>query len=188
MGTLFHNIPKGATAGGDADMSFDLSLESCTTVDQTWALLHHHTGQIVGAKLFTVTIMDMAQLVHRRVYTNDPVAYPLSGTKPIVFDRWFDLVQGERKMFVANTIAEIADIFPDHQQILALGLQSVVNVPVIFNDELVATINLLHERNFYSEEKLNLISANLPDLACRAYIHAKRLELPDSKKMSGMLA
>jgi GAF domain-containing protein len=111
----------------------------------------------------------MAAGVARRGYTNRPDAYPATGTKPIHRNAWFDIVHRDRRPFVANTIEEIAGVFPDHKLINALGCQSVINLPVILRNRLAARVNLLHEAGFYTPERVQLATRYLPvpaKLAC----------------------
>ena len=52
---------------------------------------------------------------------------------------WFDRVFNKRQTFVANTIDDIAKVFPDHELIGSMGLGSVINFPLVLGGELVAT-------------------------------------------------
>ena len=67
--------------------------------------------------------VDMGKMLARRAYTSDPANYPCSGTKPVEMNSWFEVVHTRREMFVANTLAEIAQVFPDHALIGSLGLR-----------------------------------------------------------------
>jgi hypothetical protein len=133
---------------------FDARLSSDTAPGSAWLGLQILSERLIGAKLFTIMTVDMKNEVARREYTSDPVAYPVSGTKPIHYDRWFEIVHKERQMFVANTIADISTVFPDFETIRSLGCGSVINLPIIIGDELVATVNLLHEENHYTPARV----------------------------------
>ncbi len=63
----------------------------------------------------------------------------------------------ERKYFVANTIADIAKVFPDYELINSLGCQSVVNMPVVIGGELVGTVNMLDVDGYYTPERVQMI-------------------------------
>ena len=88
------------------------------------------TRQHVGAKLFTVMTYDDKRGFVRRVYSNMPEAYPVSGMKPANRTHWFEKVLENRRIFVANDIHAIAKVFDDHALIRSLGCESVINVPV----------------------------------------------------------
>ena len=122
---------------------FDAAIAEAKGADQAFGALQALVQATVGAKLFTYMSVDMANEVARRAYTSDPTNYPASGTKPIRYNSWFDIVHKERRYFVANTIEAIAEVFPDYELIDSLGCQSVVNMPVVIGGELVGTVNML---------------------------------------------
>jgi hypothetical protein len=136
---------------------FDADIANAKGADAAFGALQALVQATVGAKLFTFMTVDMEAEVARRAYTSDAVNYPTSGTKPIRYDSWFDIVHKERKYFVANTIADIAKVFPDHELINSLGCQSVVNMPVVIGGELVGTVNMLDVDGYYTPERVALI-------------------------------
>ena len=153
---------------------FDQAIARATTVEASWRALERLAAEVAGHKLFTVMTVDLGADVARRVFTSDSVSYPVSGTKPITHDRWFAIVHGQQRTFVANTLAGIATVFPDHEKIGALGCGSVVNLPVVLAGKLAATINMLHEAHYYEParveaiERILSVPAKLSLLAARA--------------------
>lgn len=135
--------------------------------------LYALTDAIVGATLFTVMETDMAEGVANRAFSSNPQDYPVSGSKPITRNHWFDIVFTQREPFVANTIADIAEVFPDHELIWSLGCGSVVNLPVIVGEKFVGTINLLHEEHFYTPMRVALVGEHLAKPAATAYLATK---------------
>lgn len=109
---------------------------------------------LVGVRLFTCSRFDLAARVAERVYTSDEEAYPLTGLKDIVPNRWTDIVLDRREPFLAASIEELRDVFPDHEEIEALGLGAVINQPVHDGNRFLGTLNLLHVNGHYSEESL----------------------------------
>lgn len=134
--------------------AFDAAIAEAKGVEAAFAALQTLTEATVGVKLFTYMTVDMANELARRAYTSDAVSYPTSGTKPIHYDAWFDIVHKQHAYFVANTIGDISKVFPDYELINSLGCQSVVNMPVILGGELVGTVNMLHETDFYTPERV----------------------------------
>ncbi len=154
---------------------FDGAIARAASAEACWQALERLASEGAGHKLFTVMTVDLAGDVARRVYTNDPAAYPVSGTKPITHDSWFEIVHGQRRTFVANTIAEIATVFPDHDKIGALGCGSVVNLPVVLAGKLAATINLLHEARYYTPARVATIEGTLSIPSKLALLAARAL-------------
>lgn len=121
----------------------------------------------VGVKLFTLMTRDPVEGYAERIYSNMPEAYPVSGRKPANRTRWSEIVIEQRRIFVANDIGAIAEVFNDHELIRSLGCESVINVPVEIDGEVVGTINCLHEAGFYTPERIAAAEAlKLPAAAC----------------------
>lgn len=134
--------------------------------DAPWRALQMLAQTIVGAKLFTVTTVDLDANVARRLYTNMPDAYPVSGTKPIHVDPWFELVVRDGQLFVANTLEEIAGHFPDWELIGSLGCRSCINMPVFVGGRVLGTVNMLDVEDHFSPERTALVEhLQLPAMA-----------------------
>lgn len=149
------------TINTNALAAFDRAIANARTAEAAFAALQDFARALVGARLFTVMTVDMEHEVARRAFTSDPESYPASGTKPIRYDSWFRIVHEERRTFVANTIEDIAKVFPDHELIDRLGCRSVVNLPVVLGGELTATINMLDDTGHYTPERVARIEADL---------------------------
>ena len=108
----------------------------------------------LGTRLFTVTALDEAAGLHRRLYTSHPVEYPAHGTKPLDRDGWYDACVAARQTFIANTPPEFARYFFDHELITSLGLGSCINVPVVQGDQVLGTVNLLAEAQHFTPDRL----------------------------------
>ena len=148
---------------------FEADIKTCKQANQIWAALQNLFAEIVGCKLFTVMTVDMKMLEASRAYSSHTVEYPVSDTKPIRMDMWFDVMHRQQKLFIANTIGDIAAVFPDHEKIWSLGCGSVVNVPVMSKGALAATINILHAENYYTPDRIELIEKNLRQPSLHAY-------------------
>ncbi|PZR01023.1 MAG: GAF domain-containing protein [Cereibacter sphaeroides] len=121
-----------------------------TDADAIFRDLHNAVAALAGARLFTVTRIDLEHGLARRIYTSDAKAYPTSGTKPIHQDGWTAQVIEGQQSFVANTTAEFAVYFPDHALINQLGCYSALNVPVVDKGQTIATVNVLDDQDRFS--------------------------------------
>ncbi|WP_116130877.1 GAF domain-containing protein [Tropicimonas sp. IMCC34043] len=150
--------------------AFASALSKATSETEAFDALCALVKATVGARLVTVMTVDMAAMLARRAYTDDAVHYPTSGTKPIEIDAWFQIVHGRHETFVANTLAEIAQVFPDAELIGQLGCGSVVNLPIILGGDLVATLNILHAEEYYTPERVAQVHEvlRLPAMAAMA--------------------
>lgn len=135
--------------------------------DKAFAALEAMTRDLVGVKVFTVMTSDTNRRESERVYSSMPDVYPVSGTKPYNETYWSEITLKNKQTFVANTIGEIAKVFYDHELILSLGCESVINVPIIVDGLVVGTINCLHEEGFYTDERVKAADQlKLPAAAC----------------------
>ena len=110
----------------DAEARFDTALARAGTAEAAFAALEALARATVGCRLFTVMLVDLEAMVARRACSSDPAAYPTSGEKPVEMNPWFETVGGRGEIFVANTIEDIAEVFPDAALIASLGCASVV--------------------------------------------------------------
>lgn len=107
-----------------------------------------------GARLFTVSRLDEDKALFARVFTSHPVEYPVSGTKPMEKDGWYDTTIAGKRTFVANTPPEFAKYFFDHALIVSLGLGSCINVPVVDGAKVLGTVNILAEAGHFTAGRL----------------------------------
>lgn len=114
----------------------------------------HARCEALGTRLFTVTTVDETAGLARRLYTSHPVEYPVSGTKPMEKDGWYDTTIAGKRTFVANTPPEFAKYFFDHELIVSLGLGSCINVPAVDGASVLGTVNILAEAGHFTPERL----------------------------------
>lgn len=119
-----------------------------------FAALHNLTRAVIGARLFTVMRFDAGRGVAARLFSSDPVAYPVAGEKPVQPDHWSDLVLNRHQPFVANDLATIAGVFADHEQIAALGCQSCLNLPLVAGGRVLGTLNCLDVAGHYTPQRV----------------------------------
>ena len=154
---------------------FDRAIARAATSADCWRGLQRLAAGLVGCRLFTVTAVDTAAGVARRIYTSNPDAYPVSGTKPIEPNAWTAQVIGRQEMFVANALPDIAKVFPDHELIGSLGCGAVINLPLILAGKVEATVNILDQTGKYGPAAADAVSRHLPIPAKLALLAAYRL-------------
>jgi len=135
-------------------INFTQSLATGNQPETIFAALEQLVDDTIGIKLFTLMEIDHLRGVARRNYSNQPDAYPVSGEKPIRQDAWTTLVQGRHETFVANSIDEIAAVFPDYELIQTLGCESCLNLPIVVNDTVIGTLNCLHDAGHFTPERV----------------------------------
>lgn len=110
----------------------------------------------IGYRLFTVLVLDRQAGVSRRYFSSQPDTYPPGGAKPIRVDSdFYARVVQQGTPRICNDRAACQAAFPDHELIHSLGCESAVNVPVRWNGETIASLNLLHQAGWYRQDMLD---------------------------------
>lgn len=129
--------------------------------------LHRLAKATVGVKLFTMTADNPAGGYVRRVYSSDEKAYPVLGTKPIVFDETYRKMTEERFVYVVNSVEAMRADFPDLDLIVSLGCGSAINMPIVAGGEMLGSVNLLHEEHWFTPERVEAARLlTVPAIAC----------------------
>jgi hypothetical protein len=116
--------------------------------------------RLVGHELLTMLFVDTQDVA--RIYSNRPAEYPVFGRKPMNATPWGDHVMKGKKSFLGRDKAAIKWAFFDHELIYSMGLGSVINVPAIYDGQVIGTINLLAPEFHYREEHIAPIEALAP--------------------------
>jgi GAF domain-containing protein len=114
----------------------------------------------VGHRLFTLLLVDGDEIA--RLHSSDPTAYPVSGRKRMKDTPWGRHVLIGRQVWIGHTPEDLRWAFPDHATITALGCGACVNVPVVYDDRLLGTINVLHAAGWFDAAKAARIAAFAP--------------------------
>ncbi len=120
----------------------------------SFAALDRACAAVIGHKLFTVLRHHADSGESERLYTNQPVAYPVGGRKALNPTPWARQVIEEHRPYLGRTAADIRTVFFDHELIASLGCASVLNLPVVFGGRVLGTVNLLHEEQWYAESDI----------------------------------
>lgn len=114
----------------------------------TFAAVSEQLQQRIGHKLLTVSRIVPGGVNVERIYTTQPVAYPVHGQKPRDQTEW--TAQMERgECFVANHPDAFGPHFSDLATIVGHGLGAVINMPILEDGRLLGTLNLLDAAGAY---------------------------------------
>lgn len=112
------------------------------------------SAALIGHKLFTILRREPARNEVARIYTNNPAAYPVGGTKPLNDSDWSRAVIGARKHWLGRTMADIKWAFFDHELIASLGCGACINALAIHDGEVLGSINILDAEGAYDQTAL----------------------------------
>ena len=111
----------------------------------------------IGHLLFTLTVVDHSIKYVERVYSNNTKIYPLLGTKPIPKNSWTNKVINNKKYFFGENKNQIKKLFFDYEKIFSLGCGSIINIPIINDQKILGTLNILHKERFYTIKSVKMI-------------------------------
>lgn len=162
----------------DADavvQEFQQAIATAKSPEEIFRHLEAAAQKHVGVKLFTVMDYVADQKMGRRCYTNSPGSHPASGWIELSENNWFDCVIRNHKTYVANDIDQLTRDFSDAELIASLGCNAIVNLPLIKDGEVIATVNLLNSAGYFTDTKLADIHRILLPLAYTAYFASRAL-------------
>lgn len=109
-------------------------------------------AEAIGFRLFTIMAYDAGNQEVERVFTNMPDVYPSGGRKKKSGTPWAQRILSDLEPFRATTPQGLRDAFDDHAVMTAMGLGSILNVPVAYNGRCVGTMNLTHVEGWYTSQ------------------------------------
>jgi GAF domain-containing protein len=116
-----------------------------------YPVLDQAVRDTVGHILFTLLYRAPDGKRVKRIYTNMPKEYPVGGFKEVTATPWSARLIDQQRAYVGYTADDIRWAFFDHELILSLGCESVINMPVIYDGRVLGTMNLLAGPRHYSE-------------------------------------
>lgn len=137
------------------------------TADGPQALYAHIDNavqKLLGHRLFTLLVVVEGGAEVERIYSSNPVAYPLTGRKPMGATAWGDHVIKGMQPWHGRTMADIRWAFPDHELIRSLGCGSCINIPVIVFGRMIGTMNVLDRELAYDDSAVAALSLFAPIL------------------------
>lgn len=115
------------------------------------AVLDTIVARTIGHRLFTISRFYPDSMELERVYSSDPAAYLVGGRKQKGGTPWSDMILCDGEIFLGRDNDAIRDAFDDHEKIFALGLGSIINVPIRRGATVLGTMNSTHREGWYED-------------------------------------
>ncbi|WP_409565794.1 GAF domain-containing protein [Methylobacterium sp. J-077] len=109
----------------------------------------------VGYRLLTFTAIIADSSSVKRLWSSHQDIYPAGGTKQLENHEWGRVVLQEQRPIVCNEPADLQRIFADHVDIANLGCSAGVNLPVVFQGDVLGTVNIFHKAQWFSQDKID---------------------------------
>ncbi|WP_458215917.1 GAF domain-containing protein [Paracidovorax citrulli] len=115
------------------------------------------TFALLGPGLLTINAWRPQQSQVVRLWSSDPVAYPVGGSKDKGDTPWARQVLQRAQVFVGEGDEALAEVFDDISKIRGLGLRAVVNVPICEQGRCVGTFNYLRAQEAWQEHEVEAL-------------------------------
>lgn len=152
--TTGSDLPKKPLSIDDCSQLAEAGL-SAADAPAFCAVLDTVVARTIGHRLFTVSRFYPDSMELERVYSSDPAAYPVGGRKQKGGTSWSDMILRDGEIFLGRDNAAIRGAFDDHEKIIALGLGSIINVPVRRGATVLGTMNSTHREGWYEDADRN---------------------------------
>lgn len=138
------------------------ALVRSTSTQAFYSSIDQCVKRLVGHRLFTLLVVVDGGTAVERIYSSDPVAYPVTGRKAMGPTPWGDHVIKGMQPWHGRTMADIRWAFPDHALIESLGCGSCINIPVIVLGRMIGTMNVLDREDAYGDQAVTHLNLFAP--------------------------
>lgn len=131
----------------------------------TFEALRHYADALVGAKMFTILVFNFAQKNMRRLYSTNTEIYPVGVDDPMTDSIWEKTLIGDRRPLVLNSPEAMATLLPNVPELVALGCEAMLNLPIVVAGRSLGAINILDADGTYTPERVERAKALVPAAA-----------------------
>jgi len=128
------------------------AVEQATDTNGAMRQIESFLRLMVGPVTFSININvttaeDPANEVQlQRFYSSNAGEFPVAGRKRKTLTPWTETLFARGQVFVAEGSHELAEIFDDYDRMAPLGLNAVINVPILRGNTCFATFNVFGVR------------------------------------------
>ena len=99
-------------------------------------------AQSIPFRMLTILQYQEVDGVVVRVHSSDPATYPIGGRKRLADFPTNHAAMADGDVFLAATKDDVRRAYADHEALFALGIESILNVPVRVDGRRLGTLNL----------------------------------------------
>ena len=117
------------------------ALASIDTRDAVLRAVEKIAAQRMPLVVFSASTCLAKSMEVERIYSSQPVVYPLGTRTNKRETSWGRQVLQQRKTFVGEGELEMAAAFDDKQAMSSIGVRSIINVPIVVRDRCLGVLN-----------------------------------------------
>ena len=133
------------------------ALARTTTATAVFETVDAARRQLIGAGLLTISRFDAERSCLTRIWSSNLAAYPVGGSKDKADTPWTRQVLQRGEVFIGEGAVALAAAFDDHPRIASLGLNSIINVPLLSRGHCVGTFNLLSICSAWTQQQIAIV-------------------------------
>ncbi len=99
-------------------------------------------AQSIPFRMLTILQYQEVDGVVVRVHSSDPATYPIGGRKRLADFPTNHAAMADGDVFLAAAKDDVRRAYADHEALFALGIESILNVPVRVDGRRLGTLNL----------------------------------------------
>jgi hypothetical protein len=132
--------------------------KTCATArvpEDVFIAIQNVVGGRLGFGLLTMLMLSPDGDEVQRIFTTDPINYPLAGRERLGMTLCGEHVLVQQVPFLGEDHTAVQWAFPaDFELIGSLGLGATINVPIVALGKTLGSLNILHAEHSYSHDYL----------------------------------
>lgn len=109
----------------------------------------------IGFQMLTVMRYNAATSELARVHSNHPNDYPIGGSKVKEPSPWKQALLIDCQPVLSNTPESVRAHFDDHRRLAGLGIEAILNIPIVRRGQCIGTLNLGHRAGWFSDAHID---------------------------------
>ncbi len=142
--------------------------------DSLFDLITRRAGSLLGDALLTVLVPNDRGTRLVRIYSSNETDYPLGEADKVEDTAWFRQLFISKQPVVANNGNEIAGWLPDFADQSPMQYESLANLPVIADGQVLGIMNLMSTRDRFAGDTLHFLRAETPIVALAILVSAQQ--------------
>jgi len=124
------------------------------TQREVWQETEQVFSSLYDVRLFTVLYYDHKNNMLLRLSSSNETINAVGGKKYVTRSKWSDTVLRQGEIFIAPDKTALMDVFADAPFLISYGCESVLNIPVRFQNKVIGSVNMLHKEHCYDQVDL----------------------------------
>jgi len=119
-------------------------------------------GALPGVRTVTFLATAPDKSETHRIGTSDRLNFPIGGFDPWADDAWHRRIFDEKRAVVADSPAQLAEVIPEADQLVAMGYGATLCVPIIIAGEVRGAVCALGDAGILTPSTVAAVDTLLP--------------------------